>query len=66
MLTRTGLVIFALALAGCGVRGAIPENADHPLLWFVGLSLGICLLSGAAWLASGVARRWERRADRHD
>ena len=60
------LLVVYLVLAACGVRGAIPDDADHPLMWIVGLSAAWFLLSAGAWMARGATRRWERRLDRHD
>jgi hypothetical protein len=55
-----------LGLTACGVRDAIPQDADHPLLWFVGLSAGMFLLSGALAMTDHVFRAHSRRDARRD
>lgn len=66
MRTVAVLILVALGLAACGIRDAVPDDANHPLLWFVGLSAGVCLLSIAGWFFGGMLRRHERRAERRE
>jgi hypothetical protein len=55
-----------LLLAGCGQREHIPVDAAHPMIWWVGLTLGAFLLSGCAWMLTGAIDRWERRHERRE
>jgi 4-hydroxybenzoate polyprenyltransferase len=65
MLT-TFLVLLALGLAACGVRDAVPDDANHPLLWIVGLSAAFFLLSAGGVMINNRRRRHDRREDRRD
>lgn len=64
MLMPVLLLGLVLILAGCDKP--IPPDANHPLLWWVGLTAGGALLAAAIWMVEGVYRRHSRRADRRD
>lgn len=56
-------VLMALLLAGCASG---PPDANHPVLWWVGGTAGLLLLSAAWWMLEGTLRRHDRREDRED
>ena len=60
------LFLTAVVLAGCSGK-PIPPEADHPMIWWVGLTLGGFLLTASGWLVNGMFRgQHGRRSDRRD
>ena len=58
-------ILWSPILAACG-NVNVPADADHPMLWWVGLTLGGALLSGAVWMLGGAVDRWQRRHERRE
>jgi hypothetical protein len=56
----------AVLMAGCSSTAPPGSGENHPIIWIVGMSAAFCLLSIGGWMVTGMLRRWERRADRHD
>ena len=55
-----------LLIIACSHTAPPGSGENHPLLWVFGLSAAFCLLAIGGWMVTGMLRRWERRADRHD
>ena len=65
MMRHRSALFFLPLLTACGSQ-PIPPGADHPMLWWVGLTLGGFLLSGAVWMLGGAIDRWQRRHERRE